>query len=316
MAEESQSHTYGHIPVMGDEVVAAFDLNRDALIVDGTLGLGGHSERLLEAFPALRILGVEWDTTALSTATKRLAHFGDRFVPIEGSYAELPQILAARGLAQVDGILLDLGLSSLQLADASRGFSFLRPGPLDMRMSRALPQTAWDYLQSLTEQELARVFFQLGEEPSSRRAAKAINDAIEQGTLVNDAFQIATLLREAIPRGPKKIDPATRCFQALRILVNGELDNVDRILAGLKDLLAPRGRAAIISFHSLEDRRVKRAFQAAVKGCICPPRIPQCVCGVTPWGRLVFKKPLLAQPQEVTKNPRARSAKFRVLEHR
>lgn len=316
MTENSSTPRYGHIPVFVHEVAAAFDFRRPALVVDGTLGLGGHSEHLLERYPQMRILGVEWDHEALAIAQSRLERFGTRFTFVEGSYAELPAILESQGLPAVDGVLIDLGLSSKQLMDSSRGFSFLRPGPLDMRMSRSLSMTAWDHIQSMSEKELADLFWRWGEEPASRRAARALKDAQHRGTLVNDAWQIASILREALPRNAKRIDPATRCFQALRILVNGELDNLERILSALAHVLAPQGRVAIISFHSLEDRAVKWAFRAAEKGCVCPPRAPQCVCGQKPWGRLVFKKALQATPEEVASNPRARSAKLRVLERR
>jgi 16S rRNA (cytosine1402-N4)-methyltransferase len=303
-----------HIPVLGVEVVNAFSFDRPAILVDGTLGLGGHSELLLRAYPQLRVLGVEWDSKALSSAQDRLAIFGDRFEGIEASYADLPDVLQDRSLSGVDGLLLDLGLSSMQLNDASRGFSFLTPGPLDMRMSRQLTRTAWDLLNTLDEGELARILRTYGEEPASRRIASLLIQRLMQGTLPNDAWEIANVIRSSILRRPGGADPATRCFQALRIAVNGELDNIDRILDSLPQILVPGGRAALIAFHSLEDRRVKTAFQQAAKGCVCPPRIPQCVCGKTPWARLVSRKAIQATPEEIQSNPRARSARLRVLE--
>lgn len=314
MTDSFATPRYDHIPVLADEVMAAFDLRRPARIVDGTLGLGGHTEYLLDKFAQLQVLGLEWDAEALAIARKRLARFGSRVETVEASYAELWQILEERGEGPVDGLLLDLGLSSKQLMDSARGFSFLKPGPLDMRMSRSLSRSAWDYVNHLDEEELSDVFRKFGEEPSARRAAKALKDALKRGSLMNDAWQVANTLRAALPGAPRRIDPATRCFQALRILVNGELDNVERALESLPKVIASGGRAAIISFHSLEDRLVKHAFQAAVKGCICPGQIPQCICGKAPWGRLVFRKPLEAQPEEVNANPRSRSAKLRVME--
>lgn len=314
MSESDAPIRHEHIPVLAKEILQAFDRPAISLIVDGTLGYGGHSESLMEKFPSLRILGVEWDAQALASARRRLARFDDRFEAVEGSYADLPSILGDRGITAVDGLLLDLGLSSGQLADADRGFSFLRAGPLDMRMSRALPRTAWDILLHSDEDELARLFRTFGEEPNARPIAHGLKLWIDQGQAVNDAWQIAERIRRMTPRFRGGIDPATRCFQALRIAVNGELDNVDRILDVLPSILNPGGIAAIISFHSLEDRRVKNAFRAAAKGCICPPRVPQCVCGQKPWGKLVTRKAVRPDEEEMRENPRARSAKLRVLE--
>jgi 16S rRNA (cytosine1402-N4)-methyltransferase len=305
---------YDHVPVLGEEVVAAFNFGRDSVVVDGTLGLGGHTEKLLRSYPSMRILGMDWDAAALTVARSRLEMFGDRFEAVEMSFTEIPSMLSHRGRGTVDGILLDLGLSSRQLLDTDRGFSFLRPGPLDMRMSRALTTTAWQVLTRSSERELAEIFRTFGEEPQSRRIAAALKDALRQKSLPNDAWQVAETIRRTAASFGKHIDPATRCFQALRIVVNHELENLDKILIDLKDLLNPGGRAAVISFHSLEDRRVKTAFQQAVRGCICPPRIPQCVCGQTPWARMVNRKVIVASEAEMRDNPRARSAKLRILE--
>ncbi len=306
--------TYDHVSVLGDEIVHAFGMGRETYIIDGTLGLGGHSFRLLTHYPGMRILGLDWDADALSTARERLKEFGDRFEGMEASYADIPSILSQRGRGTVDGILLDLGLSSRQLLDSERGFSFLRPGPLDMRMSRALTTTAWQLLTQSTESELANLFRTYGEEPQSRRIAHALKDQLGRGNLPNDAWQVAELIRKSAFSQGKRIDPATRCFQALRIVVNHELANLDKILSSLKDVLASGGRAAIISFHSLEDRRVKDVFRQAAKGCVCPPRIPQCICGQAPWARLMNRKVIVASEDERQTNPRARSAKLRVME--
>jgi len=305
---------YDHLPVLGDEVVAAFHLNREAWIVDGTLGLGGHSERLLQQYPRMRILGLEWDAGALQTARERLAVFGDRFEGVEANFADLPSLLSQRGRGMMDGLLLDLGLSSRQLLDTDRGFSFLRPGPLDMRMSRSLTTTAWQLLTHSTETELADIFRHYGEEPQARRIAHILKERLSKSALPNDAWQVAETIRRGVASPMKRIDPSTRCFQALRIVVNQELTNLDRILGGLRDCVKPGGRVAIISFHSLEDRRVKTVFHQAAKGCVCPPRIPQCVCGQAPWARLIHRKAIVGSEAEVQSNPRARSAKLRVLE--
>lgn len=269
---------------------------------------------LLRRYPRLRVLGLEWDGGALETARQRLEPYGERFEALEANYADLTSVLAARGWRGVDGLLLDLGLSSRQLQDMDRGFSFLRPGPLDMRMSRALTQTAWDILVNYSETELADLFRTLGEEPHARRIARLLKERLRQRRLPNDAWQVAEVIRRSAPGALRRIDPATRCFQALRVVVNKELVNLDKILSSLEFVLKPQGRAAVISFHSLEDRRVKAAFQAAAKGCVCPPRIPQCACGRKPWARLPARKAVQASEEEIRENPRARSARLRVLE--
>jgi 16S rRNA (cytosine1402-N4)-methyltransferase len=308
------TRTYDHIPVLVDAVVQAFDFKRPAFVVDGTLGLGGHSELLLQHYPEMTVFGLDWDAAALDIARSRLSAFGDRFQSVEGSYADLPSILSQRGRGIVDGVLLDLGLSSMQLLDSERGFSFLRPGPLDMRMSRSLVTTAWQILTGSSEAELATIFRTYGEEPQARKIAQAIKEHLRRKTLPNDAWQVAETIRKTAASPLHRIDPATRCFQALRIVVNHELEHVDIFLSALKDLLSPGGRAVVISFHSLEDRRVKAAFQQAAKGCVCPSRVPQCVCGQTPWGKQLNKKVLVASEAEIQANPRARSAKMRILE--
>ena len=257
---------------------------------------------------------MDWDAEALGRAQERLRPFGERFEALEANYADFPSILSQRGRGTIDGILLDLGLSSMQLLDTDRGFSFLKPGPLDMRMSRALTTTAWQMVTGSSEAELGDIFRTFGEEPQARKIARALKESLKKKALPNDAWQVAETIRRTVSWPSHRIDPATRCFQALRIVVNQELSNLDQALASLKNGLAPGGRAVVISFHSLEDRRVKRAFQQASKGCVCPPRIPQCVCGQKSWGKLVNRKVIVATEAEMMNNPRARSAKMRVLE--
>ncbi len=313
-ASRTVTSPYDHLPVLREEVIQAFAFDRDTFIVDGTLGLGGHSELLLKRYPGMRILGLDWDANALATAQERLKDFGDRFEGLESSYTDLPSTLSQRGRGTVDGLLLDLGLSSRQLQDSDRGFSFLRPGPLDMRMSRSLTTSAWDILTTSSEGELIDLFRKYGEEPQARKIAAALKDSLKRNELQNDAFLVAETIRKSVSKAPHRIDPATRVFQALRIAVNHELQNVDDILAGLKGILSPGGRAAIISFHSLEDRRVKVAFRQAAKGCICPPQFPQCMCGIKPWAKLINHRVIIGTDEEIQNNPRARSAKLRILE--
>lgn len=303
-----------HIPVLRQDVLDVFAFSRPSVVVDGTLGLGGHTEALLERYPSLTLIGIDWDKQALALAQERLARWGNRIRVMEGNYSELPAILLHLGIQHVDGILLDLGLSSQQLADAARGFSFLRPGPLDMRMSTSLRRTAWDILQQSSETDLAFILKTYGEERYAQRVANILKRALVQGRLSNDAWQIAQEIRLAVPLRAPRIDPATRCFQALRIAVNGEIENLQRFLTTFSGLLSPGGRIAIISFHSLEDRLVKQAFRAAVHPCVCPPQTPQCVCGKKTWGRLIRSRATQAGEAEKQENPRARSARLRVLE--
>src|SRR5258708_22391203 len=235
--EPASPQRYEHRPVLARAVVQAFHFRRPAFVIDGTLGSGGHTERTLRHYPALRVRGLEWDAEALRLARKRLEVFGDRFEGLEWSYADLPKLLSLRGIEGVDGVLLDLGLSSLQLQDTMRGFSFLRPGPLDMRMSSSLRRTAWNVVEELDRDELAHLFKTYGEEPRAQRAARALKDALARGALPNDAWQVANCIRLAVSDGGRRTDPATRCFQALRIVVNGELKNLDHFLSALNSLL-------------------------------------------------------------------------------
>ncbi len=308
---------YDHLPVLRDEVVAefaAYDVP-DAFVIDGTLGLGGHSQALLERYSHLSVLGVEWDAQALQVARDRLEpRFGSRFVGLQGSYTDLKPVLEKFGLQHVSGVLLDLGVSSLQLDDPARGFSFSKRGPLDMRMSQTLPLTAWDLLNDSDEHELARLFKEYGEEPQARTVAKTLKDAIGRGQLINDSWSVAQCMRGALPISRGRIDPATRCFQALRMAVNHELENIGTFLEQLPSLLSRGGRAVVLSFHSLEDRLVKQTFVQAAKGCICPPRVPQCVCGKLPWARLRTRKAIQASEAEKEANPRSRSVRMRVIE--
>jgi len=311
---EKPSPRYEHIPVLGREVVEAFNQPGARRILDGTLGLGGHAELLLQRYPELTIVGFDWDTKALEIARQRLAPFAGRARIVEGNYADALDWMSNERVGPVDGILVDLGLSSLQLSDSDRGFSFLRPGPLDMRMSRFLPRTAWDLIHDLDEGQLAELIFKWGEEPRARKIAQALKEALRHQSLKNDALEIATCIRRALSFAQGRIDPATRSFQALRMGVNGELDNLDRLLTQLPNILSPGGRAAIISFHSLEDRRVKRAFHEAAKDCLCPPQAPRCECQHKAWARLLPRKAIQPRASEIQENPRARSARLRLLE--
>lgn len=298
-----------HVPVLLNPVLEA--LLPAERIIDGTLGAGGHTRALLEA-GAQEILGLDRDSAALEIAHANLASFNERVHLVHASYLEMMEQAHRLGWEQVDGILLDLGLSSMQLDTPERGFAFMHDGPLDMRfdMDSAQP-TAADLVNSLDEAELSDLFYTLGEEPKGRHLARAIIRARPFET----TQQLAQVIEKANPRrSGDRIHPATRVFQALRIAVNDELKAVELVIPLAIELLKPGGHLAVISFHSLEDRIVKDSFRLASTDCICPPKVPICVCGHKASVRLVNRKPIEAGSEEITANPRSRSAKLRVVE--
>src|SRR5215210_3286075 len=288
-----------HEPVMVTEVVSLLATNRGGLFVDCTIGLGGHSAALLEN-GATRLLGLDRDQQALELSRERLSSFGDRVELVHADYRDLPRLLDERGIQGVDGVLADLGVSSLQLDSAGRGFSFRRDEPLDMRMDRSHGPTAADLVANAAETELANVIFEFGEERHSRRVARYIVNARAAGRIETTAA-LAEIVRRAVPtRGYQRIDPATRTFQALRIWVNRELDGLDVFLTSATARLLGGARMAVITFHSLEDRIVKHTFRAlAAAGDAL---------------RVLTRKPLVAGEEELSRNPRARSAKLRAIE--
>jgi 16S rRNA (cytosine1402-N4)-methyltransferase len=301
-----------HEPVLGKEIVEALRPAPGKLLLDGTLGGGGHALLLLEG--GAHVIGIDKDPRALAAAHARLARFGEAFRSVRADFRDAKNVLDALGLSAVDGALVDLGVSSPQLDEAERGFSFSRPGPLDMRMSGEGEPLA-DLLRRIDERELARILREYGEEPFARPIARAVKRAVQAGEPL-DTARLAELVSAAIPRKawPRKIHPATRTFQALRIAVNDELGALARWLEALPSILAPGGRAAAISFHSLEDRMVKEKFRALTQACTCPPDLPVCACGAKATFAPVTRKPVVAGEAEVAANPRARSAKLRVVE--
>jgi 16S rRNA (cytosine1402-N4)-methyltransferase len=282
------------------------------LFLDGTLGGGGHSGLLLEA--GARVIALDKDPRALAAATARLARFGEAFRAVRSDFRDAKNVLAALGIRAVDGALVDLGVSSPQLDDAARGFSFSRPGPLDMRMGDR-GETLEDLLRRIDERELARVLHEYGEEPFARPVARAIKAALAREEKL-DTARLAEVVGAAIPRKawPKRIHPATRTFQALRIAVNDELGALATWLDALPAMLEPGGRAAAIAFHSLEDRMVKERFRALTQACTCPPDLPICACGAKASFAAVTRKAIKASDAEVAANPRARSARLRAVE--
>ncbi len=302
-----------HVPVLLREVTGLLRPERGGVFVDATLGLGGHAEALLEASGAVRVVGIDADPDALTFARERLARFGDRLVLVDGRHEEIAAHLDRLGLAEVDGVLADLGVSSLQLDRVERGFSFMRDGPLDMRMSRSGP-TAADLVNTQTREELSRIFREYGEERMAGRIAREIVEARAKSQVTTTGELRSLVLRAVGPKRERHKDPATRVFQALRIATNRELIDLERFLDDAIARLALGSRLAVLSYHSLEDRIVKRAFVRHTAGCTCPPSFPVCVCPRRRVMALVTRKPIRPSLPEITLNPRARSARLRVLE--
>ena len=307
----------GHRPVLAEEVIAMLAPRPGSLHVDCTVGGGGHTERILEAAsPDGRVLGLDADPAAIARAGQRLARFGDRLVLRQANFRDLAEVAPGAGFGAVDGVLLDLGLSSHQLADAGRGFGFRAGGPLDMRFDPARGEPAAALLARLDEGDLTALLRRNGEEPQARRIARAVVEA-RRSAPVDTAERLAAVVERAIPRrpGPRgRIHPATRVFQALRIAVNGELEALEAALAAVLGILGPGGRLVVLSYHSLEDRIVKRFVAAERRGCTCPPSFPVCVCGRAPRLRPVGPQPMAPSEAEVAANPRARSARLRTAE--
>jgi len=303
----------GHIPVLLQEVLVGMAVVPGGCYMDATVGAGGHASAVLErAAPDGVLLGLDRDPQAALRAAMHLESFCERVIVVHASYEKLEEVARREGFAPFDGILFDLGFSSLQIDDPERGFAFRLEGPLDMRFDPTSDDpTAADLVNQLPEADLATLIWRYGEEPKSRRIARAIVEARPFQTTGDLAEVIARAIKR--PRG-KSIHPATRTFQALRIAVNRELEILESALPQALAVLKPGGRLAVITFHSLEDRIVKRFFRDEVRGCICPPEAPVCTCGRQPTLRLVHRKPISASAEEIAVNPRSRSAKLRVAE--
>jgi 16S rRNA (cytosine1402-N4)-methyltransferase len=308
----------GHQPVLAEEVVTALAAAPGSLQIDATVGGGGHTERILGATdPDGRLLGLDADGAAIARVRARLVpRFGERLVLRQANFRELGTVAPDAGFGVVDGCLFDLGLSSFQLADVDRGFSFRADGPLDMRFDTSRGVPASELLETLDAAELTALFRRYGEEPYAGRIARAIAED-RRGSPVRTAHELAALIERVAPSrapGRRRVHPATRVFQALRIAVNEELEALQGGLAAALDLLRPGGRLVVLSYHSLEDRIVKRFFQAERRGCTCPPELPICVCGRLPRLRLVTPKGIVPAAAEIAANPRARSARLRAAE--
>ena len=306
---------HGHKPVLLRECLEGLAVRPEGVYVDGTLGRAGHSLEIAKRLTTGRLIAIDRDKAALDAAPARLRDYLDKVVLVRGNFGDLDGILSELGVDRVDGMLFDLGVSSPQLDDAGRGFSYLQDAPLDMRMDQSAALTARDVVNGWSQEELKRVLWQYGEERYAGLIAAAI--VRERGQApVETTGRLAEIISRAMPAKARreKQHPAKRSFQAIRIAVNDELGEVERLLACALDKLSPGGRLAVISFHSLEDRLVKTAFAEWAKGCTCPPDFPVCVCGKTPKVRLVGRRPITAAEEELADNPRARSAKLRIAE--
>ena len=301
-----------HESVLLDEVTSLLQVGRGGLYIDATLGAGGHAKAILERSPRATVLGIDQDASALMLARTRLRDFGKRFTSERANFSRIAEVARNLSITAVNGILADLGVSSMQLDSAARGFSFRYDAPLDMRMDPNAGETAAALLANRDEEEIANIIYRYGEERFSRRIAKRIVERRERGEPVTTTTELAELVKRSVPHSRRdQIHPATRTFQALRIAVNHELEILDEFINDSIDLLQTNGVLAIITFHSLEDRIVKQAFLRASGKCQCPPRIPQCVCGAKKRVEIVTRKPVVPGDQEQQRNPRSRSAKLR-----
>ena len=307
---------FQHKSVLLQECIDALNIRPDGIYLDGTLGGAGHSSQIARRLTeGGRLIGVDRDRTALAAAKERLAPYADRVTLVHSNFAEIDAILDSLGIPAVDGMLFDLGVSSPQLDDASRGFSYMADAPLDMRMDKDDALTAGEVVNTWPQGELRRILYDYGEERYAPQIAAAICRAREKAP-VETTLELVDIIRSAMPAQAlrEKQHPAKRSFQAIRIAVNDELGAVSRMMQAAVGRLNPGGRLAVITFHSLEARIVKSEMQQAARGCTCPPEFPVCVCGKKPLVKLVTRKPIVSGPAELEENPRARSAKLRVAE--
>ncbi len=304
-----------HRSVLLDECIEALSIRPDGIYVDGTLGGAGHSFEIVKRLTTGRLIGIDRDRVALTAAEERLRPYLDRVTLVHANFSEIRSILNNLSIPGADGMLFDLGVSSPQLDDAERGFSYMADAPLDMRMNRDDPLTAAEIVNTWSAEELRGIFYEYGEERYAPQVAAAIVRRRETKP-IETTLELAEIIRSAMPPQAlrEKQHPAKRCFQAIRIAVNDELGAVRRLMEDAIDCLNPGGRLAVITFHSLEDRIVKTAMQAAAKGCTCPPEFPVCVCGKKPRVTVLTRKPIVSGAAELNENPRARSAKLRVAE--
>ena len=306
---------FHHVSVLLEECLEGLHIKPDGIYVDGTLGGAGHSSQIVKRLTTGMLIGIDRDPVALEAAGKRLAEYGDRVKLVHSNFCEIAQVLDELHVEKVDGILLDLGVSSPQLDDGDRGFSYMVDAPLDMRMDSGDSLSAHTVVNTWPQEELRRILYEYGEERYAPQIASAICRRREQAP-IETTLELVDIIRSAMPPAAlrEKQHPAKRSFQAIRIAVNDELGSVEKVMRDAIPRLNPGGRLAVITFHSLEDRIVKNAMATAAKGCTCPPNFPVCVCGKKPQVKLITRKPLVAGEEELERNPRARSAKLRVCE--
>ncbi len=307
--------SFHHVSVLLDACIDALAIRPDGVYVDGTLGGGGHSREIASRLTTGHLIGIDRDETALAAAGERLAPFMDRVTLVHSNFCEMDSVIRSLGYGGVDGVLLDLGVSSPQLDESSRGFSYMADAPLDMRMDRGDTLTAYQVVNEWSYEELKRILFDYGEERYAPLIAGAICRRREQKTIAT-TLELVDIIRGSVPPAAlrEKQPPAKRSFQAIRIAVNDELGAVSKAMEAAIPMLNPGGRLAVITFHSLEDRIVKSSMAEAARGCTCPPSFPVCVCGKKPKVKLLSRKPILPGAEELEENPRARSAKLRVCE--
>ena len=306
---------FHHVSVLLDECIEGLNIKPDGIYVDGTLGGAGHSSQIAKRLTTGRLIGIDRDPVALKAAGERLAPYADRVTLVHSNFCEIAAVLEELGIPGVDGILLDLGVSSPQLDDGSRGFSYMANAPLDMRMNSEDALSAYEVVNTWPQEELKRILYDYGEERYAPQIARAICTRRETAP-IETTLELVDVIRSAMPAAAlrEKQHPAKRSFQAIRIAVNDELGSVEKVMRDAIPALNPGGRLAIITFHSLEDRIVKNGMTAASKGCTCPPNFPVCVCGKKPQVKLISRKPIVSGSEELDRNPRARSAKLRICE--
>lgn len=307
--------TFSHKPVLLEEVLDALSLHEDGMFLDGTVGGAGHSSAIASKLTTGKLIALDRDDTAIAVASERLSRFGDRAEVVKSNFADMAKVCEDKGIKALDGILLDLGVSSHQLDTPERGFSYMHDAPLDMRMDRMAPLDAAYVVNNYEKSELIRIIRDYGEEKFAGKIAEKICKRREERPIERTG-ELVEIIKSAFPDGGRylKHHPAMRTFQAIRIEVNGELEIIAKTVKDAVNLLAPGGRLAIITFHSLEDRAVKEAFAQLAQGCTCPRDFPVCVCGNKPKIKIISKKPIVSSPEELKENPRAHSAKLRVAE--
>ena len=306
---------FNHISVLLNECIEGLNIKENGIYVDGTLGGGGHSSHIAAKLTTGRLIGIDQDTDAIQAASKRLEPYKNVFTAVHSNFYNVREVLDNLGIEKADGFLLDLGVSSYQLDEADRGFSYMHDAPLDMRMNRENEYSAWNVVNEKSEKELNDIIFKYGEEKWAKRIAQFI---VQERAIkpIETTYELVEVIKKAVPKGARRDGPhpAKRTFQAIRIEVNGELAILDKTVDDMVASLNPGGRLCIITFHSLEDRIIKNAMKRHENPCVCPPEFPVCVCGKKPDGKVITRKPILPSDEELELNPRSRSAKLRIIE--